>query len=451
MHMKFGLMVCGNTDNIGDDIQSYAASRFLPHIDFYIDREKLSSFCGDNDNQQVAVIMNGWYMYNKFHWPPSPYIHPLYVSMHISQNDYYGIGTKFLDGIGGECLKKYEPIGARDSDTKKIFEMKGIKSYISGCLTLTINKFDNVDKTDNVYLVDVEENDAIRIKELYPNENYVNITHTVDYGNNYVEYDKRMLEVEKLLKKYQGAKCVITSRLHCALPCLALGVPVLLIYKNEYKDRMEDFLPYLHTTSTEEIKYNSIKFNISNPPDNNNEYIEISEKLRKICSEFVLNCENQRLECSKIEFYKIMDWQERLVNSSELIFRSKLVENANWCKKLQQGKDWLEDECNKLKEENEKLHNWCNEQQEEKDWLESECKRLKKENEKLHKWCDEQQEGKDWLENECNKLKEENETLHKWCDEQQEGKDWLEAQWKAKCDECDEFNNMINSNNDNNN
>lgn len=36
---KYGLIVFKNTDNIGDDIQSYAQSQFLPHIDYVIDRE----------------------------------------------------------------------------------------------------------------------------------------------------------------------------------------------------------------------------------------------------------------------------------------------------------------------------------------------------------------------------------------------------------------------------
>jgi hypothetical protein len=31
------------------------------------------------------------------------------------------------------------------------------------------------------------------------------------------------------LKRYATAKLVITSRIHCALPCLALGTPVIFI------------------------------------------------------------------------------------------------------------------------------------------------------------------------------------------------------------------------------
>ena len=34
---------------------------------------------------------------------------------------------------------------------------------------------------------------------------------------------------EDLLNKYARAKMVITSRIHCALPCLALGTPVIFV------------------------------------------------------------------------------------------------------------------------------------------------------------------------------------------------------------------------------
>ena len=58
---KFGLIVFKNTDNIGDDVQSYAASRFLPSIDYIIDREQVDSFESDN-KEIVNCIMNAWWL-----------------------------------------------------------------------------------------------------------------------------------------------------------------------------------------------------------------------------------------------------------------------------------------------------------------------------------------------------------------------------------------------------
>ena len=42
--MKYGLVVYKETDNIGDDILSYSARRFLPSLDYIIDREGLDTF-----------------------------------------------------------------------------------------------------------------------------------------------------------------------------------------------------------------------------------------------------------------------------------------------------------------------------------------------------------------------------------------------------------------------
>ena len=153
--MKFGLVVNLKTDNIGDDIQSYAAKRFLPTVDYVIDREALDTF--DSHGEVVKAIMNGWYMYSKFNWPPSPQIDPLWMSIHITEQDYFGIGERFLEGIGGDYLRHYAPIGARDVSTLEMLERNHIPAYLSGCLTLTIPQFSNVEKTNEVLLVDLDE------------------------------------------------------------------------------------------------------------------------------------------------------------------------------------------------------------------------------------------------------------------------------------------------------
>ncbi|RYF99012.1 MAG: hypothetical protein EOO02_17785 [Chitinophagaceae bacterium] len=41
--------------------------------------------------------------------------------------------------------------------------------------------------------------------------------------------DEKFEMAEELLKKYARAKLVITSRIHCALPCLAMGTPVIFV------------------------------------------------------------------------------------------------------------------------------------------------------------------------------------------------------------------------------
>ena len=40
--MKFGCLYYMDSENIGDDIQTYAQWRFLPKVDYWIDRESLA-------------------------------------------------------------------------------------------------------------------------------------------------------------------------------------------------------------------------------------------------------------------------------------------------------------------------------------------------------------------------------------------------------------------------
>jgi len=117
--MKYGVIAHTTTKNIGDDIQTYAATKLLPHVDYYITRESIDKFSSEN-NEPVSVIMNAWWMWSKWNWPPAECINPLLVSMHV--NDYRPIhnnGTPvrredWLGGIGGDYLRAYGPVGRRD-------------------------------------------------------------------------------------------------------------------------------------------------------------------------------------------------------------------------------------------------------------------------------------------------------------------------------------------------
>ena len=66
--MKYGLMCYGYTTNLGNEIQSIAARRFLPEVDYYIDHEMIESF---DEDANVKMIMNGWYLDCPKAWPPS--------------------------------------------------------------------------------------------------------------------------------------------------------------------------------------------------------------------------------------------------------------------------------------------------------------------------------------------------------------------------------------------
>ena len=350
--MKYGVMYYKETDNIGDDIQTYTSLRFLPHIDYYIDREDLNGFIPDK-KEYVSVIMNGWFLHNKAAWPPSPYINALLLSMHFTCLEKIDVGEKYLQGLGGEYLKRFEPIGCRDVETQKRLSNNGIENYFSGCMTLTIEKFEDVKKEDYICLVDLDKNSADLVKQ-NTNREVKEITHWLDPKETVKKtFEERMNEVEKILKTYQGAHVVFTNRLHVALPCIALGTPVVLIHKEKYE---EDRL-----------------------------YLQIRNDLEKRCKEFINKAE-EKTDIENLpdieEYKKYVDkisWYKDLYDDVRIKAKKNLYESEDKYKEYiaENSKIWTE--YQNSKKEIEKYKQKCEDLEEEKQKVESEKENLRQE------------------------------------------------------------------------
>jgi len=237
--------------NVGDYIQSIAARQFLPRVDQYINRERLKEYNGPD----TKMIMNGWFMLRPDNWPPPPNIKPLFISFYLNPIR----AEKILSEQGVAYLRKHK-IGCRSYSTLKLLKARDIDAYYSGCLTLTLgNSYRNISKED-IYFVDVlyklpvlqkafrsfgsfrksvRNREIFRlgqrkklIRKLFDDEIIgaaKNITHRYP-AEQYTTADSRFKLAEDLLKRYQKAKLVVTSRIHCALPCLAMGTPVIFVY-----------------------------------------------------------------------------------------------------------------------------------------------------------------------------------------------------------------------------
>lgn len=253
--------------NIGDYVQALAAAQFLPSIDGFVNREELSQY----DGEECVVIMNGWYMHNPNNWPPSKKIRPVFLSFHINKR----AAGKMLTNHGVTYLKENEPIGCRDRYTLNLLRQRGIESWFTGCLTLTLGeKYTSVEKKENVYFVDpcipTSQDRMARMarlvillkhpilvhkisKKLSTLGNYSRFRHRLSLSSQFIllyskiftkeclgnaifieheskQYngsnEEKLYEAEKLIRLYSRAKFVVTSRLHCALPCLGLQTPV---------------------------------------------------------------------------------------------------------------------------------------------------------------------------------------------------------------------------------
>jgi hypothetical protein len=123
-------VVNGFTKNIGDDIQTLAALQFAPNGRI-VDRDNISL-----DTRDLAVIMNAWWAEGE-NFPPQDNIKPLPISMHLWEHKPFFKKPETL-----HWLKKHEPIGCRDLYTEQLLQKHGIKTYFSGCLTLTLKHAD---------------------------------------------------------------------------------------------------------------------------------------------------------------------------------------------------------------------------------------------------------------------------------------------------------------------
>jgi hypothetical protein len=305
--------------NVGDYIQSLAAARYLPRIDKYINREKLSAYAGE----EVKLIMNGWFMHHPENWPPSPQIHPLLTSFHINSEAKQAMLTK--EGI--DWLAKHSPVGCRDLYTLETIQELGIPAYHSNCLTLTLNNQWNY-RTNDIYFVDVLWQ--------VPDWNSIfssprSLATTVVKGNLMrgsardrlmrMIFDTELLRTAKtlhhyhparhteterfemancFLEKFATAKLVVTSRLHCALPCLAYGTPVLFVdggfERSEDHCRLSGVTSLFNTISiandgriTANFNWNgkpiSSEFDLPNPTT----YQQFVPVLQQACTSFINN------------------------------------------------------------------------------------------------------------------------------------------------------------------
>ena len=152
--MKYGLIINLNTQNLGDDVQCYAMEKFLPRVDYLIDREHLDSFYTPT-GERVAALLGGWYLHKPLNWPPSPFLKLLPISFHMTTVE--AKKELALMNYGAKWLRKFRRVGCRDKGTVKELKRRKIKAYLSGCFTLTIEPFADVVPHGKIVLTDLSE------------------------------------------------------------------------------------------------------------------------------------------------------------------------------------------------------------------------------------------------------------------------------------------------------
>ena len=252
--METGILGFIGSKNIGDYVQTKAVIDLVRSKNIKIlDRENLDKY----NDKVIQTIINGWFMESPDNWPPSEKIKPLFISFHLNPS----IKTELLKEESIKYFKSHEPVGCRDIYTRDILLEKGINAYYSSCITTTIDRNNYLkSKTQAEGIIVIGAFDRLKptldykssVKLLvsifkYP---FKKIDYTLKLSKfnrhlknqnfkikRYSQLNTRPIKshneglnlASEMLEKIAESEVMITSRIHAALPALAMGLKVIFI------------------------------------------------------------------------------------------------------------------------------------------------------------------------------------------------------------------------------
>lgn len=279
------------TNNIGDEIQILAALQFLPPDVIFVDRNRIGDAVVPPDTK---IILNGWYLREPARWPPAKELDPLIVGFHAVPAFFNS--DERLAYFREQSKRR--PVGARDLPTLALFREAGADAYFSGCMTLTLRLSDPPPRGEQVLAVDVSRSclNAIRRQTERPivvaTQRHVAGPQMLMkwlIGRSYLKtltLEQRLDVGRERLAEIAAAKVVVTGRLHVALPCLALGTPVLFVTHKPRNRRLDTWLDHLNWCTEDDFVAGKSAYDFANPPPNPDRWIPLRDGLVERCEAF---------------------------------------------------------------------------------------------------------------------------------------------------------------------
>ena len=212
------------TCNLGDYIQTIAMENALAHcgrkISTKVDRDELAYYRGEVRN----CVMQVWFSECCTLLPP-PSVNAVYFGTHFSNTGKMILKSALR--LNPEWRHTLE-IGCRDLSTVRFCQQQGIKSYFSRCLTLTLPKREVKDTQTKIFLTDLPN----EVRSCLPDEIKRGAISVSQKGVQFISGASSSFDyvARALLDTYRDeARLIITSAIHCAMPALAMGIPVVFI------------------------------------------------------------------------------------------------------------------------------------------------------------------------------------------------------------------------------
>lgn len=211
--------------NYGDNLQFLAIDGLYKDMKMediqYLDMSEIASYCGEK-----LILPLNWTIFDANYMKGdyldiSPDIEPVLLGMALCGRD----DDRFFNQENINYLKEHGPIGCRDEYTYQKLNKYGIESYINGCVSITLSRREA--SGEKVILVDAPIELERDIQKNLGTEFQCMTQQT------YMGIEEAKMTLQQVVEKHynyikENAKVVVTSRLHVASPCIAMGIPVIL-------------------------------------------------------------------------------------------------------------------------------------------------------------------------------------------------------------------------------
>ena len=266
--MKFAnLCDHGSTSiNLGDYLQFIVIDEIYKRMGisdseiYHLRSSEIANYKGEKLLLPLNFITTIFSHDNVIHF--SPDIIPVFLGLSLSNmKEKLDVEKFFSIKENREFFLKYSPVGCRDEYTYQIFEKYNIPAYLNGCLTATISRREKEPVHGKIFFADVPEN----LQQYIPGYLFDNcefVSQQAQFSTEeLLDYKQIFKYVKERYKKYkEEASFVITSRLHVAVPCTAMGIPV--VFAKDYIDArfswLEKLLPLYSMDEYKKIDWNPV-------------------------------------------------------------------------------------------------------------------------------------------------------------------------------------------------
>ncbi len=267
-----------NIINLGDYVQTIATRNAVLHnysdISYeYWDRDNLLNYVS-NDGFSKICIMQGFFPISEFCFP-NKYLFPIFIGFHLGGCMEYASQANGSENLWKYFIQRFphylkdKSIGCRDKRTMLFLRSLGLNAYFSRCLTLTLPKRDNkpikekvfiscfphIYKTlDKVLPLDIKANSVLFSPEFDINQIREFSFQTIE-NVDILPYTQEYLDRLK-----EEATLVITDRIHIASPCIAMGIPTIVIKRSDNDPRYDIFDGIIKCYSIDELIHGKVDF-----------------------------------------------------------------------------------------------------------------------------------------------------------------------------------------------